>query len=102
MLPLMLRLYTGRLGEAGAPLHERIESEIVRHLGFLDSQLEGRSWFVGDDLGAADIQLSFVVQAAGMLHGLDAFPNLAAFAERIKQRPAYQKAIERGGPYLFG
>jgi len=102
MLPLMLRLYSGRLGEAAAPLLPRIESEIVRHMGYLDSLLEGREWFVGDELGAADIQLSFPIQAARMLHGLQNFPNLAAFLERIQARPAYRKAIERGGAYAFG
>jgi glutathione S-transferase len=102
MLPLMLRLYTGRLGEAAAPLGPRIESEIERHLGYLDGLLEGRTWFLGDELSAVDVQLSFVIQAAGMLHGLDEFPNLARFKEQIAKRPAYQKAIERGGAYAFG
>ncbi|MBW2395468.1 MAG: glutathione S-transferase family protein [Deltaproteobacteria bacterium] len=102
MLPLMLKLYTGRLGEAGAPLHERIDSEIENHMGYLDSLLEGREWFVGDDLSAADVQLSFACQAAGMLYGVEKFPNLASFLERIKKRPAYQKSIERGGAYAFG
>lgn len=102
MLPLMLRLYIGRLGEAGAPLHPRIASEIERHLGYLDGLLAGREWFVGDALGAADVQMSFPIQAARALHGLDAFPNLASFADRIRGRPAYQRALERGGEYAFG
>jgi glutathione S-transferase len=102
MLPLMLRLYTGRLGDAAAPLQPRIESEIERHLGYLDRLLEGRSWFLGDELRAADVQLSFVIQAGGMLYGLEKFPNLARFREQIAKRPAYQKAIERGGAYAFG
>jgi glutathione S-transferase len=102
MLPLMLKLYTGRLGQAGAPLQERIDSEIENHIGYLDSQLEGRDWFAGDELSAVDIQLSFVAQAARMLFGVEKFPNLARFLERIKERPAYQKAIERGGTYAFG
>jgi glutathione S-transferase len=101
MLPLMLKLYAGRLGAAAAPLQPRIESEIERHMGYLDGLLEGRSWFVGDELGAADIQLSFVIQAARMLYGLEKFPNLARFLEQIAKRPAYQKAIERGGPSVF-
>ena len=101
MLPLMLRLYLGRLGEAGAPLAPRVTSEIENHIGFLDAQLAGRDWFVGNTFSAADVQLSFPVQAARMLHGLDAFPNLAGFLERATTRPAYQKALERGGPYAF-
>jgi glutathione S-transferase len=102
MLPVMLRLYTSRLGEAAAPLAPRIASELDKHLGFLDSLLAGRDWFVGDDLTAADIQLSFVVQAARMLYGLDSFPNLKRFLDRIHARPAYRRALERGGPYAFG
>jgi len=102
MLPLMLRLYAGRLGEAAAPLFPRIESEIQNHIGFLESHMEGRDFFVGDDLTAADVNLSFPIQATRMLHGMDAFPNLAAFLDRIHARKAYQRAIERGGPYAFG
>lgn len=102
MLPLMLKLYTGRLGEAGAPLQPRIDDEIRRHMGFLDAELEGRDWFVGGDLTAADVQLSFPVQVTRMLYGIDPFPNLAAFLVRIAARPAYQRALERGGPYALG
>jgi glutathione S-transferase len=48
MLPLMLNMYVGRLGEAGAPLHPRIQSEIANHLAFVDAHLAGRQFFVGD------------------------------------------------------
>lgn len=102
MLPVMLRLYTSRLGDAAAPLAPRIESEMQRHFGYLDSQLAGADYFVGSELSAADIQLSFPIQAAKLLHGLGAFPNLARFLERVQARPAYRRALERGGPYAFG
>ena len=102
MLPVMLLLYTGRLGEAGAPLKPRIASEMDRHFGFLDAQLAGRDWFVGGELTAADVNLSFPIQAAKLMYGLDAFPNLARFLERVHSRPAYKRALERGGPYAFG
>jgi glutathione S-transferase len=101
MLPLMLRLYLGRLGDAGAPLQPRVQGEIERHMGYLDSLLAGRDYFVGDDLSAADVQLSFVVQAARLLYGLEKFPNLARFLERVTSRPAYKRALERGGPSIF-
>ncbi|MEB2346269.1 MAG: glutathione S-transferase [Deltaproteobacteria bacterium] len=101
MLPVMLRLYMARLGEAGAPLAPRIASEIETHMSWLDSELAGREWFVGDELTAADIHLSFVIQATRLLYGLDHFPNLAAFLERIQARPAYKRSLERGGPYAF-
>ena len=47
MLPLMLNLYVGRLKEAGAPLHPRIDSEMANHLGYVDAALKGREFFVG-------------------------------------------------------
>lgn len=49
-----------------------------------------------------NIQLSFPIQAARLLHGLQTFPNLARFLERAQARPAYQRALERGGAYAFG
>ncbi len=101
MLPVMLRLYTARLGDAGKPLAPRVASEIENHMGWLDAELAGRDFFVGSALTAADIQLSFVIQATRMLNGLEKFPNLARFLERIKTRPAYQRAIERGGPFAY-
>ncbi len=97
MLPLLLKLYVGRLGEAGAPLQPRIQSEIQNHLGWLDSELTGREFFVGHDLTGADIQLSFVAQLGIQFCGREAFPNLTKFADRIEARPAYLRAIARSG-----
>jgi glutathione S-transferase len=101
MLPLMLKLYLGRLGDAGAPLQPRVTSEIENHIGWLDRELGSSNWFVGNAFSAADIQLSFVIQAARLLYGLEKFPNLAGFLERARARPAYQRALERGGPSVF-
>ena len=99
MLPLMLKLYVSRLGEAGAPLAPRIDSEIANHLGFVNQSLEGAEWLVGDHLTIADIQMSFVGEAA---RGLRAqYPNIDAWVRRFQARPAYQRAIERGGPYAL-
>jgi glutathione S-transferase len=102
MLPVMLKLYASRLGEAGAPLAPRITSEIENHFGYLDAELGGGDFFVGKELTAADVNLTFAIQAARLLHGLDKFPNLARFLERMQARPAYKRALERGGPYAFG
>jgi glutathione S-transferase len=97
MLPLLLKLYVSRLGEAGAPLHPRINSELANHLGYVDRALAGREWLVGEALTGADIQMSFVGEAA---RGLRAnYPHLDAWVRRFQQRPAYQRALERGGPY---
>ena len=102
MLPLMLKLYLGRLGEAADPLKPRVASEIENHIGWLDAELGRADWFVANTFSAADIQLSFVIQAARLLQGLEKFPNLAGFLDRAKARPPYQRALERGGPSIFG
>ena len=101
MLPLMLNLYIGRLGEAGAPLHPRIESEIANHLGYLDQALKGKQYLVGDALTGADIQMSFVGEVAGVFGKRAAYPNLDAWIKRLHERPAYKKALEKGGAYAF-
>ena len=97
MLPLMLRLYVRRLGDAGKPLHPRIADEMANHMGFLNGELEGREWFVGNDLTGADVNVSFVAQLALRFAGRDAYPNLTRFTNRLEARPAYQRAIERSG-----
>ncbi|WP_394780192.1 glutathione S-transferase family protein [Undibacterium sp.] len=96
MLPLMLKLYVGRLGEAGAPLQPRIQSELKNHLGFLEGELAQRDYFVGNELSGADVQLSFVAQVA-VRGGRDAYPNLARFVDMLEARPAYQKAVAKNG-----
>ncbi len=97
MLPLMLKLYTSRLGDAAAPLAPRIDSEIANHLGYVDRALQGRDWLVGDSLSGADIQMSFVGEAARGLRA--SYPAIDAWVKRFQARPAYQRALERGGPY---
>ena len=97
MLPVLLKLYVSRLGEAGAPLHPRIESEMQNHMGFLNAELEGRNYFVGDELSGADVQLSFVAQVAVKGAGREAFPRLTSFVDLIEARPAYQRAMARSG-----
>lgn len=99
MLPLMLRLYVGRLGEAGAPLQPRISSELANHLGFVDRRLADREWIMGDTFSGADIQMSFVGEAARDLR--KQYPHLDAWVRRFQARPAYQRALERGGPYAL-
>ncbi len=101
MLPLLLHLYVSRLGEAGAPLQPRIESETANHLGYLDSHLKNRSFLMGDTFTGADIQMSFVAEIAGAYGKLAAFPNLDAWIRRLHARPAWKKALEKGGPYRF-
>jgi glutathione S-transferase len=101
MLPLMLHLYVSRLGEAGAPLAPRIESELANHLGYLDASLRGREYLVGSDLTGADIQMSFVAELAGQFGKRAGYPAMEAWIRRLQARPAYRAALERGGPYSF-
>ena len=99
MLPLLLKLYVGRLGEAGAPLSPRIEGEIANHLGYVNQSLQGKEWLAGGQISAADIQMSFVGEVAGSRGNRENYPNLEAWVKRFQARPAYRKAIERGGVY---
>ena len=101
MLPLMLNLYVSRLGDGGKPLHARIESEIANHLGYLDGHLKGRSYLVGDKLTGADIQMSFIAEIAEVYGKRAAFPNLDAWIRGLHGRPAWKKALKKGGPYRF-
>lgn len=102
MLPLMLFLYTSRLGEAAAPLMPRITSEIDNHLAYMNSALEGRDYLVGDRLSAADIQNSFVLEAANTFGRAETYPNIKRVLTAWQARPAYRRALEKGGPYNMG
>lgn len=101
MLPLMLSMYTGRLGEAAAPLKPRIDSEIANHMGYVDKSLAGRDWLLGGELTGADINLSFVAEVMGAFGRLDAYPNMKAWLERFQARRAYKTALAKGGTYSF-
>jgi glutathione S-transferase len=98
MLPLMLQLYVMRLGDAGAPLHARIQGEIDNHVGYVNGALDGRDWLMGD-FTAADIQMSFVGEVARAFGKLGPYRNVEAWVERFQARPAYRAALEKGGAY---
>jgi len=99
MLPLMLNLYTTRLGDAAAPLKPRIDGEIANHLAYIDGALKGRQFLLGDALTGADIQMSFVGEVAGAFGKRAQYPNLDAWTKRLHERPAFKKALDRGGAY---
>ncbi len=99
MLPLMIQLYVMRLGDAGAPLQARIDSENDNHLGYIEAALEGRDFLVGRDLTGADIQMSFVGEVARAFGRTASHPNIAAWVERLHARPAFTRALEKGGAY---
>ena len=97
MFPLLMALYCALLGDATAPLQPRVDSEITNHLSYMESGLGDRQFFVGDDLTGADVQLLFVLEAAGSR--LAPYPRLVAYRDRMHERPAYKRGIEKGGPY---
>ena len=114
MPPLLLKLVFDRIEKGPMPLLVRpvgraiarrakssfIEPQIRQHLDYLDAELGKAPWFAGDLFTAADIQMSFPLEAAAARAGLDASqPRLRDFLQRIHARPAYQRALERGGEY---
>lgn len=96
MTPILLNLYVGRLGEAGAPLHPRITSELKNHFSYMNGLVRPSGHFVQDDLSAADIMLSFPAEIAMRLGHRTAFPALAGFVDQMQARPAYQRALDKG------
>ncbi|QKV55612.1 glutathione S-transferase family protein [Comamonas antarctica] len=102
MLPFMLNLYVGRLGEAGKPLHPRIASELANFLGYIDGALRDTPYLMGAELSGADIQLSFIGELAKTQRMDAPYPHLQAWLARLQARPAYQQAIARGGDYAYG
>jgi glutathione S-transferase len=101
MTPILLGLYVGRLGEAGAPLKPRIQEQLHGHFAYMEQVLRPSGHFVLDDLSAADIMLSFPAEIAIKQGYGETFPKLAGFVEHIQSRPAYKRALEKGGPYQF-
>jgi glutathione S-transferase len=97
MFPLLLALMAGFMGDGAAIIRPRIDSEIANHLSYIERGLQGREFFVGNGLTGADIQMLFVLEAAGSR--LEPYPAAVAYRDRMHARPAYQRAIERGGPY---
>ncbi len=114
MPPLLMKLIFDRIEKGPMPFFVRpvaraiagkakssfIEPNIARHLDFMEAELGKGEWFAGREFSAADIQMSFPLEAAVARGGLDASrPKLMAFLERIHARPAYKRAVERGGEY---
>ena len=96
MTPILLNLYVSRLGDAGAPLHPRITSELDNHYRYMNDMVRPSGHFVMDHLSAADIMLSFPAEIAIRQKRGEDFPALAGFVEMIQSRPAYQRATEKG------
>ena len=116
MPPLLMKLIFDRIASTRMPFFAKpiargISSKVLssfvapnlnRQLDFMEGELGRSAWFAGDQFSAADIQMSFPLEAAAQRAGLDAGrPLLMAFLKRIHERPAYRRALERGGPYSF-
>ena len=115
MPPLLLKLIFDRIESAPMPffikpiargIARKVKGDFVlpqleTHLGYLESELGKAPWFAGEAFTAADIQMSFPLEAAQSRAGLTQAtrPHLFAFLARIHARPAYQRALEKGGPY---
>jgi glutathione S-transferase len=102
MPPLFALLVVKRLGLLGRPARGPLLKMFAAHLRWLESELATREWFAGDDFTAADVMMSFPLEAAANRAGLDhRYPKLQAWLERIHARPAYRTALGRGGPYDY-
>jgi glutathione S-transferase len=116
MPPLLLKLIFDRIAQSPMPFFAKpiargisgkvqstmIEPNLKRQLDFMEGELSKSEWFAGGTFSAADVQMSFPVEAAAQRAGLDqSRPKLMGFLKRIHARPAYKKALERGGHYSF-
>jgi glutathione S-transferase len=114
MPPLLLKLVFDRMETQPMPFFIKpiirmianrtksnfIEPQLKLHLDYMERELAKSAWFAGPDLSIADIMLSFPLEAAASRGGLDAGrPNLWRFLETIHARPAYRRALAKGGPY---
>jgi glutathione S-transferase len=77
------------------------DPRIAAHLRFMDGQLAQSEWFAGSELTGADIMMSFPCEASAKRSNLAEFTYVQAFLDKVHARPAYQRALERGGPYAL-
>jgi glutathione S-transferase len=116
MPPLLLKLIFARMPSGPMPFFIRpvarmlangalksfVEPQIAAHLDFMEAALKESDWFAGAEFTAADVMMSFPLEAAAARGGLNSSrPHLMAFLDRIHARPAYQRALERGGEYAL-
>jgi glutathione S-transferase len=96
--PLLVRPITRKVAQSVRDGY--LDANLQRHLEFMESTLEQSTWFCGEHMSAADCQMSFSIEAAEVRTDLRRdYPHLAGFLERIRARPAYQAALDRGGHY---
>jgi glutathione S-transferase len=102
MPPLLLKLVIDRLGLLGRPARPFVSAQLKLHLDFLEGELADGPWFLGERFSAADIMMSFPIEAARARAGLDETrPKLMDFLKRIHGRDAYRRALKKGGAYVY-
>jgi len=102
MPPLFALLVVSRVPIFGKSAMKRIQPMLTVHLDYLESELAARPWFAGAEISAADVMMSFPLEAAHSRIGLDASrPATIAWLDKIHARPAYQTALAKGGPYAY-
>jgi glutathione S-transferase len=101
MPPLLAILVVNRLGLLGRPARAPLQKMLAVHLDWLETELAARPWFAGESFTAADVMMSFPLEAARHRGGLAGRSNLEDWLERIHARPAYGAALAKGGPYAY-
>ncbi|MHA3840012.1 glutathione S-transferase family protein [Sphingomonas aestuarii] len=102
MPPLLVKLVLARIPILGKAAQKKLQPMIDVHLDYIESELSQRPWFAGDEMTAADIMMSFPLEAACARGGLDETrPATIAWLEKIHARAAYQAALAKGGPYAY-
>ncbi|WDF72170.1 glutathione S-transferase family protein [Novosphingobium sp. KACC 22771] len=102
MPPLLVKLVLSRVPIMGRLAMARFQPMIDTHLAYVEGELARRPWFAGDAMTAADIMMSFPLEAARARAGLDErYPHALAWLEKVQARPAYRRALEVGGPYAY-
>jgi glutathione S-transferase len=102
MPPLLALLVVRRLGLLGWPARKPLLKMFARHLDYCDNELSGRPFFAGDELTGADIMMSFPLEAARFRAGFGpGHRHLWDWLGRVRERPAYQRALTAGGPYAY-
>lgn len=101
MPPLFAMLVVKRLGLLGRPARAPLLKMFAVHLDWLESEIAARPWFAGDHFTAADIMMSFPIEAAKSRAGAETRPHLMDWLDRCHARPAYARALQKGGPYAY-
>jgi len=102
MMQLLVKIYLERVGEPAKALLERVSGAVRMHLGYVEESLGSSQFLTGSLFTVADVQMSFPLEVSvvqGMLG--DAHPRLKALLARLHERPAYQAALAKGGPYAY-